>query len=513
MSLLSELKQIYYQIDSLSQREKHTKHDEWKKRTLFFPIRHFNSDTPVIPGVWKHLPYIISKRPLEINYGGGISLNPLLIGGGYFLWHRGKGIAIDPGHKFVYSLYRYCGIGVNNIHAIIITHEHIDHHADLETILTLRRGCTEDLDIYTTPEVEDLYSLKQISNREAVLSMEINEIFIISDNKKKYEGIIKGVNLKILPAMHWQRVRELFNNTNNKRIDENILLKKHFNAFGIVLTIEKNKKKKSLNKNFNNKKQILITGDSLFPICLKRNKLHVYSKDEEWHAYKNTNKPFLRAKVPHIDKVKQMGWLPFSLKNSKDELLEMINEQCMKMIEEYRKIKKIDIACLHIGSIEKFEKLDHFEKDIKFLKKMLHNPEFCYNGFHLGFLGSLRIMELLIKEKKFDSQKGLVILTEFGEELLGNRRLICETFSYATQFLPLYKKNTNKCKCTTLPSEVTLCIDLFPEDKKNEITVRCSYCGNYHDNKNIVALEGPGEIITFVHENETGKASNICRHP
>ncbi|MGD0037353.1 MAG: hypothetical protein ABSC53_08685, partial [Bacteroidota bacterium] len=83
--------------------------------TIFLPIRHFNSDHPITPGLINNIPYNIANQPLNINYGGGISLHPALIGGGYYLWHKGTGIAIDPGYGFVDSLHRYHSVNVGHI--------------------------------------------------------------------------------------------------------------------------------------------------------------------------------------------------------------------------------------------------------------------------------------------------------------------------------------------------------------------------------------------------------------
>lgn len=62
-------------------------------------------------------------------------------GGGYFVQVReGKeppfGIAIDPGPDFIENLYR-CGYAVVDIQMIVITHDHADHIASLDALLTL----------------------------------------------------------------------------------------------------------------------------------------------------------------------------------------------------------------------------------------------------------------------------------------------------------------------------------------------------------------------------------------
>jgi L-ascorbate metabolism protein UlaG (beta-lactamase superfamily) len=57
-------------------------------------------------------------------------------GGGYFLYHCGKGIVIDPGFNFIENFYQE-GFKVADIDAVLISHAHNDHTVDLESILTL----------------------------------------------------------------------------------------------------------------------------------------------------------------------------------------------------------------------------------------------------------------------------------------------------------------------------------------------------------------------------------------
>lgn len=62
-------------------------------------------------------------------------------GGGYYLTLQNphgqlKGIAIDPGYDFYY-IFRDLGLGITDIDAIIITHDHDDHTESVEGILSL----------------------------------------------------------------------------------------------------------------------------------------------------------------------------------------------------------------------------------------------------------------------------------------------------------------------------------------------------------------------------------------
>lgn len=57
-------------------------------------------------------------------------------GGGYFIKIKGKGIVVDPGFNFIDN-FREAGHKFNEIDAVLITHAHNDHTADIESILTL----------------------------------------------------------------------------------------------------------------------------------------------------------------------------------------------------------------------------------------------------------------------------------------------------------------------------------------------------------------------------------------
>ena len=80
---------------------------------FFLVLRRWNSYTPVIP------------TSTESN-----------VGGGYFLSWKGRGIVIDPGFDFVDNLFNN-NLRIYDIDAVIITHAHVDHCSDFESILTL----------------------------------------------------------------------------------------------------------------------------------------------------------------------------------------------------------------------------------------------------------------------------------------------------------------------------------------------------------------------------------------
>jgi glyoxylase-like metal-dependent hydrolase (beta-lactamase superfamily II) len=478
---------------------------DWKKRyenaewpfdendTVFLPVRHFNSATPITPGPYQSVAYNIAERPLHYPYGGGVKLLPSLIGGGYFLGHKGKGIAIDPGYEFVDVVHRYHGVTVSHIHTVVITHDHMDHHADLETILNLRIGATnEPLKIIANKEVIDVYGLDR---RKSVKGENINVIKVSPgfDNVK----LTDGVNAKILPCMHWQRVRTVERNKKGQLQIEK-MLEKHLNAFGLQLTIDTDEKEEE-------KKRILITGDTLFPI-------RKTSDCDDWVAYGSRKFPYSDSK----NGIK-LGWSNAELQKSKFQLNKAIRAHCNKMLQSYRTLDKSDIVCLHLGSLEKgfannpIMPPHHMIPPEKTIIDHRHEPAFCYQGFHLGLMGSLRVLEVLSENDKkgFDPETGLVVLTEFGEELIGNRQNLCVILEKLADLLPGWEKSNP----SVIPSEVTLLILIENKPKKKNPGVLCSYCNTFHDWKEAVGVEGPGEIITYLFKGATKGTHPNCAFP
>lgn len=57
-------------------------------------------------------------------------------GGGFFFRYNGLGFAVDPGCNFVENMHEQ-GIYISDIDYVIITHSHIDHNHDMETLATM----------------------------------------------------------------------------------------------------------------------------------------------------------------------------------------------------------------------------------------------------------------------------------------------------------------------------------------------------------------------------------------
>jgi len=104
---------------------------------------------------WHHYFYDHLKKPtIHEKQGGGFyflglqrwnSSSPAKgysVGGGYFLYHLDDretvdiGIAIDPGFDFVRNLF-HSGFGIDDIDILLISHAHLDHIRDFESIVIL----------------------------------------------------------------------------------------------------------------------------------------------------------------------------------------------------------------------------------------------------------------------------------------------------------------------------------------------------------------------------------------
>jgi len=88
---------------------------------LLLVLRDWNSFSPIL------------RRELRKGDGPGPDER---LGGGYLLVWKGCGVAIDPGADFITQLYRK-GLSVADVDAVTITHCHLDHTRDVESLVDL----------------------------------------------------------------------------------------------------------------------------------------------------------------------------------------------------------------------------------------------------------------------------------------------------------------------------------------------------------------------------------------
>ena len=126
-----------------------------------FTLRDWNSFSPIL------------RRDLRGHTDSGPAER---LGGGYFLTWRGHGIAIDPGVDFVTQLYRK-GLSIADIDTVIVTHCHLDHTRDVESLVDLNYRYNQHQD--HSPH-SDAGEFRQI------------QFFLADSALEKYNGYLKA---------------------------------------------------------------------------------------------------------------------------------------------------------------------------------------------------------------------------------------------------------------------------------------------------------------------------------
>jgi hypothetical protein len=152
-SFLNRLLMLLPEIDGYEERlNKAVNYKKENRPDHLVVLRRWNSFSP-----------ILSHRPPRENTEEVFwrQLRREIRGGGYFLSWRGFGIAVDPGHNFIENLYQ-AGYSVRDIDAVVITHDHLDHHADFEAVIDLlyqcnKRGESKKISVFLNPTTHTKY--------------------------------------------------------------------------------------------------------------------------------------------------------------------------------------------------------------------------------------------------------------------------------------------------------------------------------------------------------------------
>lgn len=156
------------------------------KQSFFLVLREWNSYTPAVP------------RELDPGRGGG-----------YFIWHKGQGVVIDPGYDFLRN-FGDSGGRIRDINHIIITHSHNDHTADFESILVLlHKFNKERRDKKTSKKIKLYLSQGAIRKFSGIIPLRgsnyVDELIGLNRGKKtNYQKIrlFDGLNMTVMPAYH-----------------------------------------------------------------------------------------------------------------------------------------------------------------------------------------------------------------------------------------------------------------------------------------------------------------------
>ena len=312
------------------------------------------------------------------------------LGGGYYMTLMNgkkelKGIVIDPGYNFL-EIFREQRLGILDIDAIIITHDHDDHSEAIEGILSLVSkyndhrvsGPSKVLDIFGSPGIMLKYQ-GIFSKTDKEGNNEINFHLMIPGNKiTEVESVPTmdkyGFNLTVNQAYH----PELWTNQESAvgfTIETNVMYKHHPLKIG-------------------------ITGDTRYE--------------------------------------PQLG----------------------------NQYNDVQLLLLNIGSIEKEE------------GKLLTS--------HLGLCGCIN----LLKEARIGKQL-LTILTEFGEEFRGRRRVISRVIELWAQ--PMEPQLLNP-EFRVIPADINLEVDL------PTLGIKETRSGRFHPYEETECEEIDPEIIAYKHK-------------
>jgi tetratricopeptide (TPR) repeat protein len=160
---------------------------------MLLVLRDWNSFSPIL------------RR--ELRGQGGLGPDERL-GGGYFLVWKGHGIVIDPGVDFVTQLYRK-GLSIADVNTVIVTHCHLDHTRDVESLVDLNYRYNRARGFKPHPPNKDFRQLQFLACYSAF--MKYSEYLINSgccDNPTQLERggyakrITDFIDVQAVPAQH-----------------------------------------------------------------------------------------------------------------------------------------------------------------------------------------------------------------------------------------------------------------------------------------------------------------------
>ncbi len=372
--LQERLQQLLQRIDS----------NEEELDKIFMASPNNQPDALVILRRWNSYSPILSYRPFQTVKDAELAFHRRIRreirGGGYFFKWRRVGVVVDPGHNFIENLYER-RFSIVDIDAIVISHDHLDHTADFESIIDLlhqlnKRGCQKEISVFLNPTTFAKYRILEKNKY-------IRRYIKLEPDPRKFRIISNGIRVSALRARHTE-------------------LSGFKEALSLRFDLYSGKKGEVLRLGF--------------------------TADTGWHK----------------------------------ELASFYHD--------------VDILVAHLGSIRRYE-LD----EAKFYES------------HLGILGVFK----LIEEVERSSGAQIVIISEFGEELIGLRDMLGSVLKAKFSGMKIIPGDIGHTVMLE-PGKATIACDreacrksaafFFEED--GEIRVRC------HDHKTTLGpIEVKGELV------------------
>lgn len=370
------------------------------------------------------------------------------VGGGYLLYKTNEkgvvdlGIAIDPGFDFLRNLFHE-GFSLYDIDIILLSHAHMDHIRDFESIVNL---------LYTLEK-----RTKKRKKVHVLLSLGVYERLkhIIEDPTFRYfiEPYIIDVCREI-ERDYFDRNNEEENLTNYELNFVNERLKN--TSYGSIrwrakIHIDEEDKKAAI---------VVITPTRAY---------HPDPSD-----YSDSFGFKIKIELDETNKVTlgYTGDTKWVYSHVYDPLLDRKREN-MGISQQY---KDCDTLVVHIGSlIDDKQNFDDYNQCNKEVDKNLLECEALVRGEdHPYLIGMIRILSELCSNRQGSDNKQLILLSEFGEELRGGIRID----------LIDRLKEANKERLNFLPLDVGMDILLWSKhdsgtSEKTEKMVRCVQCEEF----------------------------------
>lgn len=118
-------------------------------------------------------------------------------GGGFFLKWKGYGIVVDPGINFMENMH-FTGLNINDINAVFVTHDHIDHNGDLPAIddLASQFG-RRDIALYM-----DKHTEREYAGRKGYFSEKNRHGIDLTMNRSFDIGPSGSIQVEVMPTKH-----------------------------------------------------------------------------------------------------------------------------------------------------------------------------------------------------------------------------------------------------------------------------------------------------------------------
>ena len=410
-----------------------------------FVLRRWSSFTPAVP------------RPTTFHNRGG----------GYFVIHKGKGIAIDPGFDFTINLYQE-GFSVNDIDSVIITHDHIDHHADFDTLLTL-------------------WHLNRTYNNQRL----IKNIYLPTSLIGRFSFLLsKSYDFNVFPLKSGSKLY-----SNNSEYDYSIDVKE---AIHKDLSSEKYSIGFILNLLDNGKQVFAIgfTGDSKYLPSIIRQYIEC-----DVILFNISSLPFRELK----------HFIPFNNQNSEyskklKDLLALLENN------SYQNESNNTFTNPKMIANQLCQSFSYHHKNDKSIEKMFQNEygkkySDLKMGEHLYLKGILELNNILLSEQKSSSKQKLIIITEFKEEIGSFRTKIADELNNA---------NPKECTIKYLTGDIGLTVKFQPFDSSQAINypiqIGCSRCKLNNDYLHHDIFHPIDHIDNFCIRGENEGVFYLCKH-